>query len=331
VQYYDGGFTKSITMRFRERRRGMDNEYLTICNDVSVHMTPTGISLFYQTFDPREVQKNIELSHHEKIILSKANGNTTVSNIRIDCESFIECRKFDLILQELIAKRMVVLTREKTKTKITGSKDYYVPRHISFEITSTCNFKCRHCYRDADSSQKEFIPKHDLLRFIGEAATNGVKIVEITGGECLMHPDAIEIIKGVADNPNLWIVAVLTNGWSLSDSLIEEFKGYERKVVFSVSLDSSVRDFHDDFRGMQGSWDRATDGIRKLSSKGFLCRASMSYIPASFFDIENTLLLAKELGAQCFGFSPVMPDGRGSVYAELFQLVLYRERYRISS
>ena len=138
--------------------------------------------------------------------------------------------------------------------------------------------------------------------------------MELTGGECLCHRDVLEIIRSVADLPRVDILAILTNGWRVTKDLIDEIKPLRGKITFSVSLDSSYPEFHDDFRGREGSWQHAADAIALIAAAGFLCRVSMVYTPGNFFDIEDTLLFAKSLGAQCFTFSPVLTNGRGSIY-----------------
>jgi len=59
------------------------------------------------------------------------------------------------------------------------------------------------------------------------------------------------------------------------------------------------------------SFDKVTRAIKLLSDSGIFVRATMSVSPENFGDIENTLLLAKKLGARVFGYSPIIPFGRG--------------------
>ena len=196
----------------------------------------------------------------------------------------------------------------KTAPKFTGSEDYYMPINVTVELTDNCNLKCKHCYK-GDSQKLKELSTPDMLSILKSLVENGVKGIELTGGEPLMHSDFFDILEFCGEN--FAVIAILTNGYFLNKEVAYKMKKYREKIVVSVSLDSSTSDFHDNFRGVNGSFERAKHAISCLSQYGIYVRVGMSVTPDNFYDIENTLLLSKGLGADSFTFSPVLPYGRG--------------------
>ncbi len=62
---------------------------------------------------------------------------------------------------------------------------------------------------------------------------------------------------------------------------------------------------------MVGAFKKTTNAIKILSERGFLTRVAMVIDKENWNYIEPTILLAKELGASTFGYTPILPFGRG--------------------
>ena len=91
---------------------------------------------------------------------------------------------------------------------------------LALEITSHCNIRCPQCSRiDVDGNIAEFIElKHwDVSAILPnlqlEKMTN-LKSVRIEGdnGDCIMHPDIVEIVSAVYNLPTQPRILILTNG-----------------------------------------------------------------------------------------------------------------------
>jgi MoaA/NifB/PqqE/SkfB family radical SAM enzyme len=130
---------------------------------------------------------------------------------------------------------------------VTGSFDSYAPLHMSVEITDTCNFRCDHCYVSASPEKLARREGEDLFSLFGTMRENGVRVVELTGGECTTHPEFKEILAYAARTFHL--VAVVSNGYLLGtrDGLAE-FVGSFDNVACQVSIDGDEA-FHDSFGG----------------------------------------------------------------------------------
>lgn len=192
---------------------------------------------------------------------------------------------------------------------VTGDREYFYPIHLAIELTDRCNLRCLHCYRSS-TCEGIFIEKDKLFKIVEVLTKKGLRMVELTGGEPTLHPNFIEILSYLLSK--LELVAILTNGTTIEEQVYKFLKINSDKLLINVSLDSSTPEFHDKFRGVKGSWEKACKIIAKLSNDGFIVRVAMSIALENMMDVENTLLLAKKLGAVSFAWDLCNSFGRGS-------------------
>lgn len=215
-------------------------------------------------------------------------------------------------------------------TRVTGSRTAFYPPHLTIELTVGCNLRCDYCYRESDATKLSHMPTEELLELIDKLWAAGLRTVELTGGEPTVHRDFRRILARCADKFDM--VGVLSNGTRLNDELAQQLAAMGEKLMFSVSLDASTPDLHDTRRGVKGAWLRTTRNIARLAEMGVAIRVSMVVDERNFDDIENTLLLARNLGAKAFSYSPLLPLGRGKdVFSTKWKRdgmeVLKREQY----
>ena len=100
-------------------------------------------------------------------------------------------------------------------------KNQYIPAALMMEITNACNFNCPFCYIHTCKdkiywkSGKQWI---DELRYL---VSKGLLCVTITGGECMLHPDFIEIYRYLKEQGVL--VTILSNLSLLTNKILETF------------------------------------------------------------------------------------------------------------
>jgi uncharacterized radical SAM superfamily Fe-S cluster-containing enzyme len=105
------------------------------------------------------------------------------------------------------------------------------------EITSRCDLACPVCIADAgrqwDMTVKQFSKLIDNLIL----AESQIDVLNISGGEPLIHPHLLEIIDNALSRSEIVRVSISTNGLVLLDqpSLVRELK--ERNVVISLQFD----------------------------------------------------------------------------------------------
>lgn len=195
-----------------------------------------------------------------------------------------------------------------SEARITGSFDHFYPEHTTVELTNNCDLFCRHCYRSSSAQADLFIGYEPLLRYLEDFYAHGGAIVELTGGEAALHPDFFRITEWC--HKHMKTLGLLTNAYGLGAKEAERLAPFRENMVVAVSLDSHRPQFHNSFRGRPDAFERTTAAIKRLAELGFLVRVGMSVTLDNFFDIEDTLKLAKNLGAAKFSYSMVYDVGR---------------------
>lgn len=92
------------------------------------------------------------------------------------------------------------------------------PEGMNIELTTCCPLRCPQCYCSLEGGIH--IPLKTAVRAIEQAASMGVRHVELSGGETLCYPHLYEVIKAASQNglsPNIAI-----SGWNLSDETLDK-------------------------------------------------------------------------------------------------------------
>ena len=105
---------------------------------------------------------------------------------------------------------------------------------VTWNINTTCNYRCSYCTQRFLDDRKRWL--RDGPAFLrGFARLDGRWEVKISGGEPFLHPNLLEIVRGLRDLCHA--VSVVTN-FSASRAKLEEFlqASGEQLRVFSASL-----------------------------------------------------------------------------------------------
>lgn len=198
---------------------------------------------------------------------------------------------------------------EPLDLRVTGGFDSYAPVHMSFEITETCNFKCDHCYVSASPEKHGRRDGAGTIAVLDKLADAGVRVMELTGGECTTHPEFKEILVHAARR--FYLVAIITNGFLLGKraDLVDLVASLPNTIV-QVSIDG-MRELHDEFRKMPGSFDAACDAIRALRARGKFVRMGVSVAMENLHQVVDLYHLAKSLDVSALAMAPITSFGRG--------------------
>jgi MoaA/NifB/PqqE/SkfB family radical SAM enzyme len=137
------------------------------------------------------------------------------------------------------------------------------PLSAHLELTYACNWRCVFCYnpRHHDLGRmggSEWLAVLDELRVLGSL------YVTLTGGECLTHPDFLEIARGVRERA--MALRVLTNGALLDDALADELAGLHASV--EMSIHGARAETHDRATARPGSFAAMIAAAQRLRSLG---------------------------------------------------------------
>lgn len=155
-----------------------------------------------------------------------------------------------------------------------------IPVSCTVEITRYCNFRCKHCYVPSDHML--FLPYENAVKFIDQIASKGCLFLTITGGECLSHPNFIEIYK-YAFSKNL-LISVFTNGSMLNNKHFKLFKKYPPYLV-EITLYGFSEETYKDVTGVS-SFHNVTSNILKLKKLGINISLKMFVLKNNYNDFS---------------------------------------------
>ena len=183
-----------------------------------------------------------------------------------------------------------------------------VPIRVSLALTNRCNLNCKYC--SVNPCRKDYdkdLTTQEWSDFIDYMVKVKVLKVYLTGGEPFVREDIYDIIEYLMARP-LWIDGINTNGTLIDEAGARRLGAYKKKIKFSVSLDGSSPDIHDEVRGT-GTFNKTVEGIRNLIKYNNHVVTYTTITKHNMDDLENILKLGKELGISSMKFNPVIIIG----------------------
>jgi MoaA/NifB/PqqE/SkfB family radical SAM enzyme len=165
---------------------------------------------------------------------------------------------------------------------------------ISFEVTRSCNARCKHCHL------RGAIP--DEIRATAEDYAQRCRelkpvVAMVSGGEPLLRKDLDEIIKALKEKGKAVYITLTTNGALFTRQKYDSLRA-AGVDLFSLSLDYPD-ERHDDFRGIPGLFNKIIgllEEIRHLEDKAitFSCVVQRT----NYRDLPRMAELAKKWGVK---------------------------------
>ncbi|MCM8782925.1 MAG: radical SAM protein [Candidatus Omnitrophica bacterium] len=188
-------------------------------------------------------------------------------------------------------------------------KVFSAPLHICFGITNQCNLNCKHCLASNTRSNPD-LTTEELLDIIKQIIELKIFNVSIFGGEPLLRKDFFTIVEAL-NKP--WIrLSLNTNGTLITKDLAGKLASSPIKN-YTVSLDGSCSEVQDPIRG-KGSFEKNIDGIRNLIELDCNVLISTTVTRYNYKDVENIVLLGKNIGTRQVRFNEVMYIGNAACY-----------------
>lgn len=191
---------------------------------------------------------------------------------------------------------------------ITGA-----PFLVVWDITYACNLKCKHCYANAGKNHRDELTTDEAKRVIDKLDHASVPIIAFSGGEPLVRKDIFELTD-YARNRGMY-VAVATNGTLISKGKAREMKEKGIRLV-QVSLDGASAETHDSFRGINGVYKKAIQGIKNCVDEGLFVTIATTAMKFNYKEIPKIIDLCEDLGVKWFALFNFVPTGRGEFIEE---------------
>ena len=199
------------------------------------------------------------------------------------------------------------------------------PRAISFdrrpllvfwETTKACPLACRHCRADA-----QFVGGPDELTtaegraLIDDLATLGSPrpILVLTGGDCLMRDDLVELAR-YAHEAHLPVAVAPSVSPRLTAPTLDALREVGVKSA-SLSLDGAGPASHDTLRGIEGHFEATLEAIDRLVAHGFSTQVNTTVMPSNLEELADVAGIVIERGADVWEVFFLITTGRGSAIA----------------
>jgi len=187
---------------------------------------------------------------------------------------------------------------------------------VIWNLTRRCNLHCLHCYSQSqDRAYADELTTDEGKRLIADLAGYRIPMLILSGGDPLFRDDLYalgEYAQGLGLR-----CALSTNGTLIDAASAKRLREIGITYV-GVSLDG-IGPVHDRFRGMEGSFERALQGLRRCRDEGMkvgirtaLCRRILPDLPA-------ICDLAERESVDRLYFAHLVYSGRGAtlVYDDL--------------
>ena len=146
--------------------------------------------------------------------------------------------------------------------------------YLRISLIDRCNFRCQYCMpegADLDYAlQQNLLTQDELLTLLREVFIPvGFTRFRLTGGEPLLRPGVVEIVRAIAAFPETQDLSMTTNAFLLADMAQDLHDAGLRRI--NISLDSLHPEVFDQIIGNRGRsrWQQVWAGIQTAYQVGF--------------------------------------------------------------
>lgn len=185
------------------------------------------------------------------------------------------------------------------KLTFSSRKSRYLLR-VLLELSSICNFSCPFCY--VRQTPEEILKEgKSVLRFsywkrvLDQLFEMGVLYVGFTGGECMLHPDFIDIYEYAAQHG--FFISLISNGSCLTDSILNTLTKYP-PINISITVYGASKQTYQRICGKGEYYTKVKANLQRLSDAGIPFSVQMTVSRDNVKDIAKVYELCKQLNVR---------------------------------
>jgi MoaA/NifB/PqqE/SkfB family radical SAM enzyme len=188
-------------------------------------------------------------------------------------------------------------------------------RSVYLHVTKACNLRCTYCYFSASNPLPDELSTKELVDLWPPLVSLRPEKVIFTGGEPLLRPDIVDLLRTFrdADVEHKVKRCLNTNGQLLGVNLLNQLVGLVDDI--RVSLDA-LPERNDLLRG-KGTFDVAMQTLQNCLAAGFSPKALITVTSVSLPDIEQVFSILLHHGITRMNFNHFRMIGRGQGRADL--------------
>ena len=295
-------------------------EYLFWDDEILIESINADIICLY-VFKGKEVEKRM-INNIAKEIILRINGMHTFDDIvkyfSQKYETSIEEVEGKLVpfLEELEEEYgLSIRTSSHTKEKKVKEKQQNLYPHVaSLEITHKCNLKCLHCYGSFDCLNQKSMPIERIKKLLKDLNDIGTWVIELTGGECLIHSQFKEILL-YALSLDFLHINILTNGVALTKEIKDIIICNRDRVFVQIDIHSLEDEYLEWFTGVKNIAEIIKSNVRELAGNNVKMRIATTVTKRNIDEVEKIADWVYSLGIKMYVPSSVIELGR-AVYSE---------------
>lgn len=146
--------------------------------------------------------------------------------------------------------------------------------YLRISLIDRCNFRCQYCMPEGTdlvyALQQDLLTQDELLVLLQDVLIPvGFTRFRLTGGEPLIRPGVVDIVRAIAAFPETQDLSMTTNAFLLADMAEALYGAGLRRI--NISLDSLNPDVFDQIIGHRGAsrWPSVWAGIQAAYRVGF--------------------------------------------------------------
>jgi GTP 3',8-cyclase len=146
--------------------------------------------------------------------------------------------------------------------------------YLRISLIDRCNFRCQYCMPEDEELnyllRQDLLTRDELLTLLQEVLIPcGFTRFRLTGGEPLLRPDVVDLVRAMTALPQTQDLAMTTNGFRLAELAQDLYEAGLRRI--NISLDSLEPETFDRIVGSRGRsrWQQVWQGIQTAYQVGF--------------------------------------------------------------
>ncbi len=171
------------------------------------------------------------------------------------------------------------------------------PSSAMFELSPVCNFKCPFCYarispEDLAARGEQILRFPTWKAFIDGAAEMGTSHLTLSGGECMMHPDFLQIYRYAYERG--LTITLMTNGSCVTPEILATLAEYPPEFIY-LTLYGRSPEAYEKVCGSAAFYERVVQNIRSLKAHNLQVVLQFTADRDNLDDLKAVYDLAKEL------------------------------------
>ena len=192
------------------------------------------------------------------------------------------------------------------------------PMNGCIVATYRCNLSCRMCdlnelWNRGRDRRDEVLSTAEMKALVDDYAAIGTTGVSFTGGEPILRSDVLDVIHHAGQRG--LVTHMSTNGYLMDRELAREILGSGLDAI-AFSIDGATARTHDTLRGVEGSFERAVQGLEHFAALRRETASDTSVLVVCMInrlnldEIMDLAELTARAGADYLSFIPFHDIGR---------------------